>query len=247
MPRRGMRRVETGNGMRRTRGFLAMAWCVAAVLVVVGCSRGEDGSDQAAPDVQPLGDPPAPEPEPEPDPEPDPEPEPEPEPEEADDEPESGYVIPTELLEPDPENDIPDEFEREILAAYADGHEYLMRAFATLKYDEKQLKARFAEPRIEGIFGSLMQMEDDGEYQLDDGTVTRFLEVVEFEGGTAVVVHCRVFGEDTGVYDADTGELIAAPQAPSRATESVMALEVHDDGYRWVTTQTVAADGDDCA
>ena len=246
MPRRGMRRVETGNGMRRTRGFLAMAWCVAAVLVVVGCSRGEDGGDQAAPDVQPLGDPPAPEPEPEPDPEPDPEPEPEPEPE-GDDEPESGYVIPTELLEPDPENDIPDEFEREILAAYADGHEYLMRAFATLEYDEEQLKARFAPPDIDGVMGTLTQMAEDGEIQLADGTETLFVQVTEFAGGTAVVVHCRVYGEASGVYDAETTELVLPPPSLSLVTESALALEVVDTGSRWVTTQTVVVENDECS
>jgi len=123
----------------------------------------------------------------------------------GDDEP---LYAPLPELTPDPDNDIPDELELAFLEAAAEAIANEFRMFADAEIDEDLLALRHAREAEELVRSSVDQLQEMGAVERSADAKVLRLFVRESAAGGAVVRECLQPGEGSGIYDAESGQLV---------------------------------------
>jgi hypothetical protein len=238
--------------LTRHRGSRAPTLLVAAILaavIVAGC-RAEPVDESGLDDIEDSD--PVEAEEPEPDPEDDPsedegadESEGDASAETLDESDGDGGLIPESAFEINDDLDASEDAQLEVLAVYADGVELVTKLFAGQEVAEEDLAWVFAPDELAQIRGSAQRLEAEGRIQLTEDASSEFVRLVSYAGGQALVHHCQRNGPRSGIYDADTGELLVEPRSEWQLYTGLMGMLVEGEApARWVTAEGGVIDGD---
>jgi len=227
---------------RRKSGVRLLA-CSAVALLVASCSGGDPAQVEASqaspePTIQPQA---TAEPTEEPS-----EPEPEPEPTIGDDEP---LYAPLPELTPDPDNDIPDDIEQLILDAFAEAYENEMSMYAAAAVDEDALRATHFGEGYNSVLRAVEYIVGEAGRELTpDATVTS-VDVVDFDGGSAVLRECVEFGPRSGLYAASDMQMLKPVVSDRLARDRLVELAqwTGDQEASYRVTQIGFAAPEECA
>ena len=163
----------------------------------------------------------------------------------GDDEP---LYAPLPELTPDPGNDIPDELERDVFAAYADAYEVAFEAYARGEADEERLAATHFDEALTSVQETVSSLADRGAVERSPDTTIDRVWITEAVGWIAIVRECYTTGPLTGQYDADSMELIHAAPSGQFAQDSMIEMVRLDgeDVPQFRVTQIAAAGTEQC-
>jgi hypothetical protein len=134
-------------------------------------------------------------------------------------------------LEPNPDSDVPVEDQEFYLELYKEYHRVTSEAVATSTWDEGALSQVAAGQELENLRGSIKAARADGTVLVFDDTRIEWVEVVQVQGGTALVQECRIDGAGSGRADAETRNVTDEADASiARVLQVRYATVEQDDG-----------------
>ena len=164
----------------------------------------------------------------------------------GDDEP---LYAPLPELTPDPDNDIPDDFEQEVLEAYQFAYHTEFEMYATGSLDEERLLETHALEAFAAVANSVMALAEAGIIERSPDTTIDDVSIVEADAHSALVRECVTIGPRTGDYDQTTSEPVALLEPGPQAREvriRYVGLEGEEEP-RLRVTDVSFTDGEGCS
>ncbi|WP_130649195.1 hypothetical protein [Egicoccus halophilus] len=127
-------------------------------------------------------------------------------------------------LKPDPDNDIHDELELELLTAAARAYTAEQDSYTSGHVDEEVLSLTHVGEAYEDVVGTVAHLRESGGRELSPDSEVLRMYVRDFNGGSAVVRECVRTGPRTGLYEQSSLDLIESAGVRFMARERLVEL-----------------------